>query len=416
MNTTQPYWSHTDVTDPISKRQCQYRRDDLALFIKHLPREDDDADTHIAAYASADGRSKYMIERGFKGADMILKLPKLHQQVQELGHLDLRYLAAIDDCLEGVAEELLPQFDDLLLDYFTPQEVAETLPTVKALQKFLERHKLEHVPGYAEFVDAAYEERRLDFHSTKDGLHAIEGVITKEEGTILKTALDKTAKQHNTDRIGALMGLVTGDFKPGTITLNYFAPSPEEKPTYLDGAGYLSNMNTAVFNQAEVKTRNLADAVAYLNPEYSPTRDQKTAVRLRDGHCRFPGCTVEAANCQIDHVFEWDKGGQTIVTNLQCLCKHHHNLKTGGRLRVFMDHNAVCTWIWRNLGCTTTRPDGPLAEVSRANWGQKWGSRRARPQTCAQGEKAFKSEAQKRKKTPGNLIPGAKELSLSAHP
>ena len=55
---------------------------------------------------------------------------------------------------------------------------------------------------------------------------------------------------------------------------------------------------------------------------------------LRDGHCVFPGCTVDARTCDQDHMTPYvdlDDGGppgQTSVENLACLCRRHHRLKT----------------------------------------------------------------------------------------
>ena len=66
---------------------------------------------------------------------------------------------------------------------------------------------------------------------------------------------------------------------------------------------------------------------------YCPDAETAAFVRARDRHCRFPGCRVPAAQCQIDHVEPFDHtnptaGGRTIAANLQCLCFFHHQLKT----------------------------------------------------------------------------------------
>ncbi|TQF66310.1 DUF222 domain-containing protein [Rhodococcus spelaei] len=68
---------------------------------------------------------------------------------------------------------------------------------------------------------------------------------------------------------------------------------------------------------------------------YRPDAATAALVRARDGHCRFPGCQRPATGCQLDHIVEfrqWDpiRGGWTVVTNLQCLCAFHHQLKTLG--------------------------------------------------------------------------------------
>jgi hypothetical protein len=55
----------------------------------------------------------------------------------------------------------------------------------------------------------------------------------------------------------------------------------------------------------------------------------------RDGNCRFPDCQVPARLCDIDHTTPFDhdhpeNGGLTVESNLACLCRRHHRLKTDG--------------------------------------------------------------------------------------
>jgi hypothetical protein len=60
----------------------------------------------------------------------------------------------------------------------------------------------------------------------------------------------------------------------------------------------------------------------------------RDCVILRDKSCVFPGCTVGARRCDLDHIRAYvppDDGGppgQTRVDNLACLCRRHHRLKT----------------------------------------------------------------------------------------
>jgi hypothetical protein len=49
-------------------------------------------------------------------------------------------------------------------------------------------------------------------------------------------------------------------------------------------------------------------------------------VRARDQHCRFPGCHVPAARCDLDHTVPFPEG-LTTAANLHCLCRRHHRLK-----------------------------------------------------------------------------------------
>jgi hypothetical protein len=62
-------------------------------------------------------------------------------------------------------------------------------------------------------------------------------------------------------------------------------------------------------------------------PRYTPSRRLAEFVRCRDLTCRFPGCSEPATNCDIDHTIAWPIG-PTCASNLKCLCRRHHLLKT----------------------------------------------------------------------------------------
>ncbi len=69
----------------------------------------------------------------------------------------------------------------------------------------------------------------------------------------------------------------------------------------------------------------------------SATRDQRAALAVRDRHCRFPGCTVDAARCVAHHVKEWEHGGATCLSNLVLLCPRHHGLVHRATWRIIAD-------------------------------------------------------------------------------
>jgi hypothetical protein len=62
-------------------------------------------------------------------------------------------------------------------------------------------------------------------------------------------------------------------------------------------------------------------------PRYRPSARLARWVRARDLTCRFPGCTMAAEFCDIDHVIPYPIGA-THPSNLACLCRKHHHLKT----------------------------------------------------------------------------------------
>lgn len=67
---------------------------------------------------------------------------------------------------------------------------------------------------------------------------------------------------------------------------------------------------------------------------HEPTIAMRETVILRDGHCVFPGCRVDARSCDLDHLVPYvarEQGGppgQTSASALACLCRRHHRLKT----------------------------------------------------------------------------------------
>jgi hypothetical protein len=72
---------------------------------------------------------------------------------------------------------------------------------------------------------------------------------------------------------------------------------------------------------------------------------QKLVITLRDGYCRFPGCNAPAERCEIDHAVPYDAGGPTDLWDLGPLCKHHHQMKTGGYWHIITSHrDGTCRW------------------------------------------------------------------------
>jgi Domain of unknown function (DUF222) len=63
-------------------------------------------------------------------------------------------------------------------------------------------------------------------------------------------------------------------------------------------------------------------------PRYRPSPALADFVRCRDLTCRFPNCDRPADVCDIDHTVPYDAGGPTHASNLKCLCRKHHLLKT----------------------------------------------------------------------------------------
>jgi hypothetical protein len=66
---------------------------------------------------------------------------------------------------------------------------------------------------------------------------------------------------------------------------------------------------------------------------YRPSAELVALTRATYCTCTFPGCSVPAARCDIDHIVPFDhedpqSGGWTVLDNLQPLCGYHHHAKT----------------------------------------------------------------------------------------
>ena len=67
------------------------------------------------------------------------------------------------------------------------------------------------------------------------------------------------------------------------------------------------------------------------------TAVQFRALVARDGGCRWPGCDIPAAWCDVDHLTPWAEGGTSDLHNLVLWCRHHHTEKHRPGVRVHGD-------------------------------------------------------------------------------
>jgi hypothetical protein len=91
---------------------------------------------------------------------------------------------------------------------------------------------------------------------------------------------------------------------------------------------------------------------------YQPTAGQRRFITTRDRRCRMPTCGQRVGWADLDHVVPHAEGGATCCTNLCCLCRSHHRLKTFGRWLFRMDPDGTLH-VTSPSGITrTTRPPG----------------------------------------------------------
>jgi hypothetical protein len=120
-------------------------------------------------------------------------------------------------------------------------------------------------------------------------------------------------------------------------------------------------MRRVLLNAAVRKVFHPGNALP--EPRYVPSRGLADFVRCRDLTCRFPGCDVPATDCDLDHTIPYPLGC-TQASNLKCLCRFHHLLKTfwavpgGWSERQHTDGTVV--WTAPDGQAHTTRPGSRL--------------------------------------------------------
>lgn len=115
--------------------------------------------------------------------------------------------------------------------------------------------------------------------------------------------------------------------------------------------------------------------LSYGRDSYRVPADLAAYLRVRDGTCRFPGCSRRAAGTDVDHTVDWDFGGATEHTNLAHLCRKHHRLKHLTRWRVQQGPRGELRWtspagrehVSTPAQFATSSPDSPNTSVSRSS-------------------------------------------------
>jgi hypothetical protein len=216
---------------------------------------------------------------------------------------------------------------------------------------------IHHDPDAVRRVQDRGNDRDVTFWETTEGYMELTARLSVTDGAALDKRLNAMAKsvcetdprtvgQRRSDALGALgTGLerltcqcgesdcAASETPTGSVVIHVVADQATldgrgNTPAYLLDTGQLIPPELLAELKATARQRPVIIPLdAPPDPSYHPSRALADFVRARDLTCRAPGCDKPATQCDIDHTVPWPHGG-THASDLKCLCRDHHILKT----------------------------------------------------------------------------------------
>jgi hypothetical protein len=309
------------------------------------------------------------------------------------GHLGREQVRLLAQARADGLEEAFAACEEVLVD-----EVAGA--TVAAGARFLRRWQAEvrerfGLAGSDGPAPAAATRSSVHLSCSFEGRWVLDGSLDAEQGEIVANAVDAQVDAlftagvfHGDDgllpserRAVALVELVTrgarggdddGTARPLVIAVTHLHGQCGAAAPLPTLAGHVGRVPADLFGLAELEHAGLVDPattarwicegdvqIIGLGDDGHDdlrmgrririaNRAQRRALRVRDGGCVFPGCSVAPSHCVAHHVRWWEWGGETDISNLVLVCRHHHKAI----------HTRGFVMTRENGEVSVTRPDG----------------------------------------------------------
>ena len=283
------------------------------------------------------------------------------------GRASFSNVTMIAHLAEDVGVEQVRPFEHILVG------AAETLEP-GAMRTLTQATRLRLDPdGVLADANHAHERRWFECDQTYGGVFVLRGELDAEGGALLKTAIDALSRASRGEtrsgsqrRADALVDLAALQLRCGehrdvhgqrphltvTVHAETLRTGSAAEPAELGGVGPIHPETArriacdAVRTVVTVTPSSDGTALTSIGPRAEPlsvgraTRtipaSIRTALRLRDDGCRFPGCDRPPAWTDGHHVIHWSDGGPTELDNLVSLCRPHHRAvhEQGWRIHV----------------------------------------------------------------------------------
>ena len=233
------------------------------------------------------------------------------------------------------------------------------------------RHSVD-AEGYNRDQEQLAEERGLRLNTAQDGCLLISGLLDPVGGAAVRTALEPLAKpsgahddRNREQRYADALVELASSGKPAEIQVT----ATIETLKGLAGAAAAEMEFSLPISSATVQrmacdcnvTRVLLNQDSVVvdmgRSKRVVSNALRSALKIRDGHCQWPGCEREASRCDGHHLVHWISGGETNLGNLVLLCRRHHRMVHEGGWQLIKTEDGEITTVAPTI--TFGLPRGP---------------------------------------------------------
>ncbi|GAB3076707.1 HNH endonuclease signature motif containing protein [Corynebacterium aquatimens] len=346
-----------------------------------------DMDLTVAGYQRDTGMNKRAITRAVLGYARLQDLPMLRALQEESKLLDVSRLAAIDTVMSDLGNAVdgcvYVAIDEFLVDLFTPTSPNQAFPGTGTIYYHLPRIIGQIDPGLRydrarrKRREKQAEERATVAFISRAGGKTMEYDADNATIAAVREFIEATAREQEISPADAITMLLTGKITPSpNITLFGYVPTApsDQGGQPIDGAAvyFPASGWTNTHGLASLEEMGGTDGARLIHLEgveseettsYTPTARMKAFCAGRDGTCLWPGCSLKAEKCQLDHRVPFDEGGPTTPGNLFSLCQHHHNVKTDRRAYYLVDPSSGdIVWLFDDGTYALNQPDGFIGD------------------------------------------------------
>ncbi|GAA1514491.1 hypothetical protein BJ978_002199 [Agromyces terreus] len=359
----------------------------------------------VAELATTLGRHEASASRLVSEAERLTGPRAATLAALESGVLGLTQVRSVLELTQGVPAEVADAVERVALDAAEAASADGTVSTNADLRRRMRRvrERLHPEPLVDRRARAAVE-RRICLEPAHDGMAWLSLYLEAERAVAIERRLEalahrdpaagdlRTLAQRGLDAAAELLlgeasgtasGAVTGTAS-GAVTgvvqprINVTVPvltllGLDDEPADLEGYGPIDAETARRLTAHAPSMRRIlvhpesGALLSYGRDTYRAPADLAGFVRVRDGRCRFPGCSRRADRADLDHTVAWHRGGRTDASNLAALCRHHHRLKHESGWRVEHEPGGVMRWHSPAGHVLRTLPERPFDSTAFAN-------------------------------------------------